>query len=124
MGGRLARRCHWKIGRLLQRSYERRSRRRLLWWAVFAPIASLSRPPLQTTCRDWDRCLSARNGSHLSLQACLRLKNIGGAKVRLQWERTRVQEIATWRVQISHMAKEQEDAPAEMRWRHYRVFDT
>jgi hypothetical protein len=26
-------------------------------------------------------------------------------------------------VQISHMAKEQEDDPAEMRWRHYRVFD-
>lgn len=26
-------------------------------------------------------------------------------------------------VQISYMAKEQEDAQAEMRWRHYRVFD-
>ena len=47
------------------------------------------------------------------MQVCLRLKNIGGAKVRLQWEGIGVQ--------ISHMAKEQEDAPAEMRWRHYRV---
>jgi hypothetical protein len=26
-------------------------------------------------------------------------------------------------VQISHMAEEPEDAPAEMRWRHYRVLD-
>jgi hypothetical protein len=44
---------------------------------------------------------------------CLRLENIGGAKVTLQGEGTGVQ--------ISHMAKEQENAPAEMRWQHYRV---
>jgi hypothetical protein len=56
----------------------------------------LSMPHLQTTCRDWDRCLSARNGGHLSLQACLRLKNIGGAKVRLQLEAPGSRS-ATWR---------------------------
>jgi hypothetical protein len=75
-------------------------------WAYFKLVKG---PHLQITCRDWDRCLSARNGDHLSLQVCLRLETIGGAKVRLQWEGVGVQ--------LSHMAIEQEDSPAEMRWR-------
>jgi len=52
---------------------------------------------------------------HPGLLVRLRLENIGGAKVRMQREGTGVQ--------ISHAAKEQEDAPAETRWQYFRVFD-
>jgi hypothetical protein len=51
----------------------------------------------------------------LGLHVLLRLENIGGAKVRLKREGTGVQ--------ISQIAKEQEDAPAETRWQLFRGLD-
>jgi hypothetical protein len=55
------------------------------------------------------------NEGHPGLLVRLRLENIGGAKVRMQRAGTGVQ--------ISHIAKEQEDAPSETRWQYFRVFD-